>query len=334
MVAGSCGGGEGEEGVAGGLPAASGPLHLGVGDDGCVRVAVVSGVWVLAAVPVAAGGAEGAHGGGVAAAFGGEVAAVAEHVRPSAQGSEVFVRVLADVPGSPDEPALMAERAAVDAQVLRGHADAEGTNSLGRLGGVSSQVRRYRCVVDLPSGSDVDYARVDLAAPGDIPASRPGRVRDGREPGQASGVTDGIGELFAGDEPGERWDDTAGIGGVDPVEPEDGVEVDDAASLELGDFRVGEPDPDAAAAGETVEATPQRDDGAAPQLGRVAVPDDGRVIVVAIRTERFPEAAVVLSVAAGTGLRSAVRTGGVLAPGAASQDLAAGTRWPGVDWPE
>ena len=53
------------------------------------------------------------------------------------------------------------------------------------------------------------------------------------------------------------------------------MEVDDAASLELGDFGVGEPDPDAAAAGEPVEAAPQGDDGAAPQLGRVTVPDDG-----------------------------------------------------------
>ena len=46
---------------------------------------------MLAAFPVAAGGAEGAHGGGVAAAFGGEVAAVAEHVCPAPQGLEVGV---------------------------------------------------------------------------------------------------------------------------------------------------------------------------------------------------------------------------------------------------
>ena len=147
-------------------------------------VSEVLGGAVLAASPVGACGAQGSKGGGVAAALGGEVAAVAEHVRPSAQGPEVFVRVVAEVPGGPDEPALMAERAAVDAQVLRGDADAEGTDSLGRLGGVFSQVRRYRCVVDLPSGGDVDYARVDLAAPGDVPASRVGRVRDGREPGR------------------------------------------------------------------------------------------------------------------------------------------------------
>jgi hypothetical protein len=49
----------------------------------------------MAAFPVAAGGAEGAHGGGVAAAFGGEVSAVAQHVRPAPEGFEIFVGVAA-----------------------------------------------------------------------------------------------------------------------------------------------------------------------------------------------------------------------------------------------
>ena len=74
------------------------PAHsqVGEGDDGLVA-ALVRGEGVLAAFPVPAGGAEGAHGGGVAAAFGGEVAAVAEHVRPAAQRLEVLVRVVAEL---------------------------------------------------------------------------------------------------------------------------------------------------------------------------------------------------------------------------------------------
>ena len=96
-------------------------------------------------------------------------------------------------------------------------ADAEAAPTASvRLGGVFSQVRRYRGVGDLPSGGDVDDARVDLAAPGDVPAARAGRVRDGGEPGQAGGVADGVGELFAGDEPGERRGDAAGSAGSMP----------------------------------------------------------------------------------------------------------------------
>ena len=121
---------------------------------------------------------------------------------------------------------------------------------------------------------------------------------------------------------------------VDAVEPEDGVEVDDAACLELGDFGVGEPDAGAVAAGEPVEAAPQGDDGAAPQLGSVAVPDDGRVVVVAVRAQRLAEAAVVVLVPLAAGQATAVRAGGVLAPGAAAQDLAARAWWPGVDGSE
>ena len=75
-----------------------------------------AGEGVLAAVPVPAGGAEGAHGGGVAAAFGGEVAAVAEHVRPAAQRLEVLVRVAAELEAGGDQPSLVAGRVGVDAR--------------------------------------------------------------------------------------------------------------------------------------------------------------------------------------------------------------------------
>src|SRR6266480_5088375 len=101
MLTGTSGSRQCEERVAGGAPASPVPSQVGDGDDG--RVAAVVGERVLAAAPVPPGGAEGAHGGGVAAAFGGEVAAVAEHVCPAAQGQEVGVWVVAELPGGEDE---------------------------------------------------------------------------------------------------------------------------------------------------------------------------------------------------------------------------------------
>jgi hypothetical protein len=87
------GGGVGEQGVAGGVPAGAGVgevaddedgLLVGVGlvpvvrrVGGCVHVLLVSG-----SSPGGALGAEFAEGHGVVAGFGEEVAAEAEHVRP------------------------------------------------------------------------------------------------------------------------------------------------------------------------------------------------------------------------------------------------------------
>src|SRR5262245_23988790 len=94
---------ESKERIAVGAPASSGPLQVADSDDGLAAVVVASG-WVVFAAVVGAGGAECSHGGGVAAALGSEVAAVAEHVGPAAQGLEVLVWVVAELPGGEDEP--------------------------------------------------------------------------------------------------------------------------------------------------------------------------------------------------------------------------------------
>src|SRR6516162_1362911 len=98
MLAGTGGGRQRKESVAGGAPAAPFPSQVGDGDDGLF--AAVAGKWVLAAAPVPPGRAKGTHGRGVATAFGGEVAAVAEHVSPPAQRLEVLVRVAAELDAS------------------------------------------------------------------------------------------------------------------------------------------------------------------------------------------------------------------------------------------
>jgi hypothetical protein len=105
VFSGAGGGGHGEQGVSAGAPASSGPGQVGVPDHGLV--AAVGGVGLLAAVPVAAGGAQRAHRCGVAAALGSEVAAVAEHVRPAAQRLEVFVGVAAQLETGADQPPMM-----------------------------------------------------------------------------------------------------------------------------------------------------------------------------------------------------------------------------------
>ena len=104
VVAGPGGGGQGQEGVAGGAPAHPVPLQAGDGDDGGLAVVAVLWEWPLAAAVVGAGLAQGSEGGGVAAGFGGEVAAVAEHVSPPAERLKVGGVMAAEVPGGADEP--------------------------------------------------------------------------------------------------------------------------------------------------------------------------------------------------------------------------------------
>src|SRR4051812_11264758 len=84
-LAGGCGCGVGEHGVAGVAPARAG-VGEGIDDDGCFLV-VLGGLVVVVdgAPPDDAGVAQDAEGDRVAAALGEEVAAEAEHVRPPAQ---------------------------------------------------------------------------------------------------------------------------------------------------------------------------------------------------------------------------------------------------------
>src|SRR5215472_1665701 len=107
---------------------------------------------------------------------------------------------------------------------------------------------------------------------------------------------------------------------VDAVESEDGVEVNQSATLELGDLRVGQPNSAAVGLCDLVELAAQGDDRAAPELGGVGVPDDSGVVVVAVRAQRPAQAGVVLLVPLAAGDPLPVRAVAGLAPGSAPSD--------------
>jgi hypothetical protein len=69
-------------------------------------------------------------------------------------------------------------------------------------------------------------------APGDVPAFRLDRVADGGEPGGGGNPADQPGKQASGDGRVRRGG-AFGVGRVDTVEPEDGVEVDQAAALNM-----------------------------------------------------------------------------------------------------
>src|SRR5690349_23785910 len=91
-------------------------------------------------------------------------------------------------------------------------------------------------------------------------------MRNGGKPGHAGHLTDHVGKYVGGERRVGRHG-AFGVVGVVAVEAEDRVEVDQAASLELGDLGVGQLDPHAMLTGELVEVAADADDGAAPQLG-------------------------------------------------------------------
>ena len=93
----------------------------------------------------------------------------------------------------------------------------------------------------------------------------------GGEPGLARDLPDGIGDDLGGERRMGR-EDPLGVEGVEAVEAEDGVEVDQPAPLELSDLGVGQLDPGAVGLGELVQLAAEPDDGPSPQLGCVGVP--------------------------------------------------------------
>ena len=109
------------------------------------------------------------------------------------------------------------------------------------------------------------------------------------------GLADDVGQHLGGDRR-MGWDGALRVGGIEAVEAEDRVEVDQPAALELGHLGIGQLDPHAVLAGELGEAAADADDGAAPQFGGVSVPHDGRLVVVAVRAQRLAQAGVVFFV--------------------------------------
>ena len=109
------------------------------------------------------------------------------------------------------------------------------------LGGVLGDVAGQRGVGDLPvvvldlwAADGGDGPQVELGAPAEYERCPVGSVRGERAARAASVI--GVAQRV-GVEPG-RW----GVGGsVGAVEADDGVEVDQAAALVLGDLGVGQP---------------------------------------------------------------------------------------------
>src|SRR5262249_60047784 len=99
--------------------------------------------------------------------------------------------------GGADQPALVAARVAVVAEVINGDTASHGSDRLGGLGGVLGQVGRDGNVGGLSGSGDPDCSDVELGAPADIPPVWLCRVGDGGEPRRGGGGDRG-GELIGG----------------------------------------------------------------------------------------------------------------------------------------
>jgi hypothetical protein len=146
------------------------------------------------------------------------------------------------------------------------------------------------------------------------------------------GLVDGGGEQGEGG-PGGRGRGRPG----GAVEPDDGVEVDDAAALVFGDLGVGDPD----LGGEGLAGEPglagqcpaQGDREPAPQFGGAGVEQHRHGVVIAIWAQRLAEPVVIPGVLLATGQADAVRASLALPARSAGQHPA--VYFPaGVDCPE
>ena len=149
-----------------------------------------------------------------------------------------------------------------------------------------------------------DGAGVELGAPPQ-PQCLAVRCR-GVGVGVVGGGADGGGDVI-----GAQVDQRRRVGSGRAVEADHGVEVHDAARLELGHFGVAQSgvlaevfDRHASGAGELAA---KGDGGAPPQFRGVPLPDDVGGVVVAVPAQRLPDEPVVVGVAAGAGERAAVR---------------------------
>ena len=285
---------------------------------------------------VGAGFAELAEGDGVAAGFGKEVAAVAEHVRPLPEPGVTGLALAAELPGGGDHPPVVRGAAQVldvdqVSQPLIGQAgDGQG------LGGVLSDVVGHRLAIKrLASARDrvaMDRPGVGLRAEPEQDSSA--RAEIGGDADGGGGLADGVAQQ-AGGVPGGRGPVVLGRG----VQPDHGVEVDDAARLVLGHLDI----PDAELSTQLLAGDPgqpgqvpgQVGGEPAPQVPCVGIEQHGGLIVVAVAAHRLTEPGVIFDVAGRAGdipaVRAAARMG--VATGTARQDRLA-AHPPGVDRPE
>ena len=213
------------------------PGELPVSDDervisfGCGPEAVVYGVFALVLDPF---GAERAEGCGVGAALGGEVAAETEHVSPANQAQAAEFGELAEAEAFGDEAAGVLADREVGEPVGRCDPVIDSPGAFGGLGRVLGDVRGDLAVGHVPGGGDGP----------DVVFAPPGQGPRREACGGRSLEVDGVGGL--GDGGGEQVEVGPGgrcrarSGGT--VEPDDGVEVDHATSLVLGDLGKGNPE--------------------------------------------------------------------------------------------
>jgi hypothetical protein len=243
------------------------------------------------------------------------VAAEAEHVGPGAQAEVFEVLAGAEGPGGADEAAGVVadvELGEFGGELQRPVEGARG--GLGSLGGVFGDVGGDGPFGQLLAAVEVggpDGADVELAAEGEaVGAAVDDRAVDA-DPG--GGGADGVGEQFGGG-PGRG----RGVAAGGAVEADDGVEVDGAALLVLGDLGEGDAGVLAEAplgqAGALGNLPAQVGREAAPELSGVRVPEDRRLVVVGVRVERGAEGVVVLAVrdAAAAGADRSGRAGGAV----------------------
>ena len=145
----------------------------------------------------------------------------------------------AEVEGGADQPALVTARVAVVGEVISGDPAGHGADGFGGFGGVLGQVGRDRDVGGLAAaGSGMWTVRVSSWAPQRMshPCGRAGWGTVANQVDAAAAV------MAAASCSASRAGEASWPRLVGGVQAEDGVEVDQAAGLELGHLGVGELD--------------------------------------------------------------------------------------------
>src|SRR5262245_46145796 len=152
---------------------------------------------------------------------------------------------------------------AVDADRIGGDPRGDAADGFGGFGGVLGQIGDDLAVGDLPAGPGADGLDVQLRAPLDQPTPWMVGMRDGGESGTSHSAAQCVLELTGGQVGGRAAT-------IRVVEPDERVEVHEAAGLELGDLPEARLDP--MRCGEPVEFAVECLGGAPPQLSGMNVP--------------------------------------------------------------
>ena len=216
------------------------------------------------------------------------MAAEAEHVRPRGQPQFLERGELAEAEAYGNMTSGVVADGQVGEPIGRGDAAIQSAGAFGGLGRVLGHVARDLGVGHVAAGRD--WPQIELASPGQRAGRKPRRGGRGDADGMGGLVNGGSKQSEGG--PGRRgvgWPGRA-------VEPDDGVEVDDATMLVFGDLGVGDPE----LRGEGLAGEPglagqlpaQGDGEATPQFRGAGVEQHRPGVVVAARAQRFAEPVV------------------------------------------